>query len=213
MAFKNKFKLFLGLSLLAICGIIYVTYSTVDIYIIRHGQTDWNIQDKMQGISDIPLNELGKQQAEKRANTLSHKNIPIIYSSPLSRAYATASIIAKKTHSKIIIDERLQERNYGLAEGIAHSKYDHYAQTHPNANIETTLAHLQRMLDFLNSHVAFGIHELYIVSHGGSIRRILEFTGYKNYNEKIKNCSIYNFKYNFLTKKYSFVGYKTLNNL
>ncbi|MDP9116224.1 MAG: histidine phosphatase family protein, partial [Actinomycetota bacterium] len=61
---------------------------------IRHGQTDWNRDDKLQGSSDIPLNEVGRQQAREAAAHLGHGGWQVVVSSPLVRARETAEIIA-----------------------------------------------------------------------------------------------------------------------
>ena len=84
------------------------------IYIVRHGQTDWNKAGRMQGRTDIPLNETGKQQALEVAKKLKGIEFDKVFSSPLKRAIQTAKII---TGNNIIIDKRLIERDNGLLEG------------------------------------------------------------------------------------------------
>lgn len=209
---KNK-KIAIGILLVAILGcIFYERYSTIDIYIIRHGQTEWNAHRKVLGHSNLPLNEKGLEQAEQLSQVLSDRKIPIIYSSPLDRAYTTALIIAKRTHSTIIVDDLLKERNFGKAEGTLRKELDSFIQAYPDAGVESHESQSKRIIDFLNAHAKFGIHQLYIVAHGGVIRRMLELTGWGNGKiPSIKNCSIFEFKYNVFTKKYSFVGFKTLD--
>ncbi len=85
----------------------------MNIYLIRHGQTDWNKQGKIQGHLDIPLNQQGRLQAKILATKLKDKEINMIYSSDLSRAYQTAEIIHSTTNSRLISESRLRERNYG----------------------------------------------------------------------------------------------------
>ena len=65
------------------------------IYLIRHGETDWNIDRRYQGIEDIPLNNTGVMQAKLCAKALSNMQFDAIYSSPLTRAYDTAALIAQ----------------------------------------------------------------------------------------------------------------------
>ncbi len=72
-------------------------------YLVRHGQTDWNRAGKIQGTTDIPLNETGRQQAEQLATVLKERSgypaktrIDAVYASPLARAFQTAEILAKE---------------------------------------------------------------------------------------------------------------------
>ena len=86
------------------------------IYLIRHGQTDWNKQGIIQGRTDIPLNGYGRKQILTIAKGL-NTNLAGIYSSPLKRALQTAEIVKKKTKIPIKTDEKLLEISYGLWEG------------------------------------------------------------------------------------------------
>ena len=87
------------------------------ILFVRHGQTDLNNPRRMQGISDLELNEIGISQAEVVRNILEKYNIDFIIVSPLKRAVQTAQIINTNMHKKIIIDKRITEMDYGLLEG------------------------------------------------------------------------------------------------
>ncbi len=89
------------------------------LYLIRHGETDWNIEQRCQGFSDIPLNEKGRQQAEAIARNLSGTEIGAIYSSTLSRAHGTALIIAKYHDAPVQTTHALRELNQGDFEGLA----------------------------------------------------------------------------------------------
>ncbi|MTA30323.1 MAG: histidine phosphatase family protein, partial [Actinobacteria bacterium] len=64
--------------------------------LLRHGQTDWNVDMRLQGVSDIPLNDYGREQANTAAEVLSSSTWEMIVSSPLSRALETANIVASK---------------------------------------------------------------------------------------------------------------------
>lgn len=86
------------------------------IYIARHGQTDWNIQHKAQGRTDIPLNETGIKQAEALAKNIKDIKFTTVYSSPLKRAAETAKI-ATSGRYEIIYDDRIIERSFGAYEG------------------------------------------------------------------------------------------------
>lgn len=86
---------------------------------IRHGQTDWNAAGRMQGSSDIPLNDIGRTQAREAATVLAGSEWDVIVSSPLSRARETASIIASGIGLELGRSyDRLIERHYGEAEGL-----------------------------------------------------------------------------------------------
>jgi len=87
------------------------------VYIVRHGETLWNAQKKLQGWSDIELNEKGRELAGITAEALKEIPFDIAYTSPLIRAKETAQIIAGDRNIKIIEDERIKEIGIGEAEG------------------------------------------------------------------------------------------------
>ena len=90
----------------------------MELYIVRHGETDWNALDKIQGRTDNPLNEKGKAQAKAAAEKLKDVPIDVIISSPLIRAYETAEAIAEYHEGVTILKEpALLEMNYGSFEG------------------------------------------------------------------------------------------------
>lgn len=88
------------------------------IYLIRHGQSQWNILSKVQGQKDASLTDLGKEQARKLGKRLIDENIDIIYSSDLSRALETAKIISSIIDKPIIESKEIREINFGLWEGL-----------------------------------------------------------------------------------------------
>ena len=92
------------------------------IYLVRHGQTDWNYQKKIQGQQDVDINEQGIRQAEKLAEIL--KNVPFEYAvcSPLTRAHHTAEILLKYHSVPLSYDERLKEIYLGKWEGKTHKE-------------------------------------------------------------------------------------------
>ena len=94
----------------------------MSIFLLRHGETDWNTIDRCQGHTDIPLNETGKKKIEQVAFIFKRNigDISYIVSSPLSRANESALIFSKSIGYKgeILIDELFIERNFGLAEGL-----------------------------------------------------------------------------------------------
>lgn len=85
--------------------------------IFRHGETDWNMERRCMGKTDIPLNDAGRMQAKKLAGRLASEHIDVFYSSPLSRALETTQIIAESHGREIYILPELAEMNLGQFEG------------------------------------------------------------------------------------------------
>lgn len=86
-------------------------------WFLRHGETDWNAQGLSQGNIDIPLNPAGLTQAYAAASMLRNRGIATIIVSPLSRAYATAVIVANRLGLAVDIDNDLREVSFGAREG------------------------------------------------------------------------------------------------
>lgn len=95
----------------------------MNIYLLRHGETDWNQEERLQGHTDIPLNQNGRLQISHAAETLADLcvDIDLIISSPLARAYESAIIVAEKLvyeKENIVIEPLLIERCFGSGEGL-----------------------------------------------------------------------------------------------
>lgn len=88
------------------------------LYIMRHGKTDWNNMNRIQGKKDIPLNDEGKRMAEVANIEYKNTNIDICNCSPLIRAVETAEIVLKDRNIPIILDDRLMEMGFGEFEGM-----------------------------------------------------------------------------------------------
>ena len=88
------------------------------LYIIRHGKTDWNDRHKLQGRTDIPLNEEGQRMAEKARDDYSDIHFDLCFCSPLARARETAEILLENRNIPIIVDCRLVEIGFGSYEGV-----------------------------------------------------------------------------------------------
>jgi len=92
------------------------------IYLTRHGETEWNLQNRMQGWKESQLTKLGKKQAKRLSDRLADINFEAIYSSPLGRALETAKIICSDRKMEITIKENLKEMSFGKWEGKTSSE-------------------------------------------------------------------------------------------
>jgi probable phosphoglycerate mutase len=93
-----------------------------EILLIRHGETTWNQQGRMQGQHDSPLTPLGLQQARLLARRLKAAAFTALYSSDLGRAHQTARCIADATGHEIVADRDLRERSFGIFEGLTNAE-------------------------------------------------------------------------------------------
>lgn len=92
---------------------------------IRHGETDWNVDTRLQGQLDIPLNNVGLRQAQHLAQALLRGDaIDAIYASDLSRAHATALVIAQATGHDVTVHEGLRERHFGAFQGHTYAEIE-----------------------------------------------------------------------------------------
>ena len=89
------------------------------LYISRHGQTPWNVEDLVCGRADVPLTEVGQQQAKLLAESALDKNIDVILCSPLLRARQTAQAVSDAIGVPIQIDDRLVEFDFGSFDGTS----------------------------------------------------------------------------------------------
>lgn len=90
----------------------------MQIVLVRHGATDWNLEHRCQGASDRDLSEVGVRQAEDIAAQLRTENVSAIYASDLKRARRTAEVIGQPHHLPVIIEERIRELDHGKLEGL-----------------------------------------------------------------------------------------------
>lgn len=89
-----------------------------ELWLVRHGQTDWNLERRYQGHSDTPLNATGMEQGELAAASLVGRRYAAIYSSDLRRARTTAEIIGRRLDMTVHLDARLREAHFGAWEGM-----------------------------------------------------------------------------------------------
>ena len=88
------------------------------LYIMRHGKTDWNVVHKLQGKTDIPLNDMGINMAREARERYMDVHFDVCYCSPLTRARQTAELVLEGRNVPIIIDDRLAEMGFGIYEGV-----------------------------------------------------------------------------------------------
>lgn len=96
----------------------------------RHGETDWNRENRFQGHADPPLNELGRRQSRELGDLLAGEGIARVYSSPLRRARETADIVARLLGLEVVDEEGLREIDVGAWSGLTR---DEVAQRFPEA--------------------------------------------------------------------------------
>lgn len=165
--------------------------------LIRHGLTDWNVAGRIQGRSDIPLNEEGRLQAKllgERLLTEPYKWDYII-TSGLSRAQETGEIISRIINVPMLPpDERLQERSFGQAEGLTQEEreakwgvdwnsLDLGQEKEPDMRV--------RALTFINELAQTHPHQhILVVSHGALLAQLYKALYEDRYNERIGNLSL-----------------------
>jgi broad specificity phosphatase PhoE len=144
--------------------------------LFRHGQTDWNVDMRLQGISDIPLNDSGIQQVEVAAKALVNTNWNRLLSSPLDRARKSAEILnATLKMESAEIHELLIERSFGVAEGLSYDlwrdKYSSGEHADGSESLTDLTARAQMLLADLVTR--YPGERVLTVSHGALIRRII----------------------------------------
>jgi broad specificity phosphatase PhoE len=92
------------------------------LFLVRHGETAWNKDEVFRGQIDVELNEHGWEQARRTADALRHLELAAVYSSPLSRAYDTARLIAEPHGLPVGIESALTDIDYGIWQGLSHQQ-------------------------------------------------------------------------------------------
>lgn len=187
----------------------------MEILVTRHGQTDWNFLEKLQGHTDIELNNTGRNQAIETGNKIQNEKIDLIITSPLKRARETAEIINRNFNVPIIEDSRIIERKYGKNEGLTKETIRQMGKDNPdiheiwnynkNVNVnevETIKCFCDRIYNFLNEITEkYTDKNILLVTHGG-VTLIIKYYFMKLPLEKLvdkkkinglKNCEIIKF--------------------
>ena len=157
-----------------------------EIYLIRHGQTDYNRQFRLQGRSDIPLNRLGLAQARAAHEALRGVHFDAVYASPLRRAVDTACIVSGWPEEKIELDPRLIEIGFGIWEG------SDYTPPQGGESLDSVLRRTGGFLDALQQ-LPEDRHVL-VASHGAALNALyLQIKGLPLslfWTHRFGNCSI-----------------------
>lgn len=171
----------------------------MNIIIVRHGQTDINLERRLQGITDNPLNDTGREQALITKEKLKDEKIDLIICSPLLRARQTADIINEGRNIKIIYDARLIERNFGEYEGKYIKDYNvnefwSYRTNKKYKEAENVRDFLNRIYGFLDEVIEkYNDKNILLVAHAGvSVAFKCYFQGIPEDDKlveiRLKNC-------------------------
>ncbi|WP_436857648.1 histidine phosphatase family protein [Mammaliicoccus sciuri] len=145
-----------------------------NVYFLRHGEMDWNLEGRTQGRTDIPLNRNGELQAKESGAALKDKKIDLIITSPLKRAKKTAEIVQEQLNVDLIEREAFIELSFGDAEGMTLAeKLERFPdRIYPNSEDGASIE--RRFLTGLAEiHDKYHNQNVVVVSHGAFINAIL----------------------------------------
>jgi probable phosphoglycerate mutase len=147
------------------------------LFVARHGQTTWNVENRVCGLSDVPLTDLGIEQAQALAKQAKEHHITSILASPLSRARHTAQFVAEACDLPVTVEPRLIEQNYGIYEGKSGLDPDFlankrlFATRYPGGESHMDVAaRIYPLLDELKERCSR--ENVLLVCHGGVCRVI-----------------------------------------
>ena len=156
------------------------------IILARHGETDYNKNEKVQGHSDIPLNEEGIRQGKEAGKKLEGHEIDVAYSSTLERAFDTARYMLDNSNSEnnknisVIKDKRLIEKSYGGYEGVSFAEYGAGLKAGETRGMELDTEAADRVEEFFKEKYSENPDKTILaVCHGGLIRSFLTEKGIK----------------------------------
>jgi probable phosphoglycerate mutase len=148
-----------------------LVFARYPFFFLRHGVTDHNLGRLVMGQLDIPLNSLGRHQAETAALHLRHAGVARVLASPLARARETAEIVASRLHLPVEIVDGLKERDWGAMTGRSYR--DLMRARHLPEGAETPEVFAQRILAALDG--APRAEPLLVVAHSGACRVLRRF--------------------------------------
>lgn len=155
----------------------------MELYIMRHGETAWNAENRILGSTDIPLNEKGRAQAIEAAEILADTHIDVIYTSCLSRAMETGlAVAALQKDCKVIHEPCLNENDFGSFEGqnrnsevYQNEKRKHFKRYPGGESFLDVAARVYPFVKSLLSDPGLEDKTVLIVSHGGVCRVITSY--------------------------------------
>lgn len=145
--------------------------------LFRHGQTDWNINLRLQGTADIPMNQFGIDQVKRAADMIDPSSWDIVVSSPLTRARQSAEIVAERLGiTEIPTNDLFLERAFGIGEGMLYEEWNtKFSQLDEIPGAESSaevLSRSKKLLEYVeNTYLA---KRVLSVSHGALIRFVLQ---------------------------------------
>lgn len=151
----------------------------MELYVLRHGETDYNQKGLLQGRTNVPLNDNGRKQAQNTCWMLSNVHFDLVISSPLKRALETASIVVP--NHAIWIDPRLEERFLGEYEGKPASEYNqalyhNYLINSKEYGVEGIKELIERVRDLIEElKKNYSKETILLVTHGGWINALLYY--------------------------------------
>lgn len=175
------------------------------IYFVRHGESQWNVEDKICGQTDIPLTERGHAQAEETGRRIVEKGITAaeILCSPLLRAKDTAAHISQVTGIPLKVEPRLTEQNFGIWEGTSPRISEPFCQAKKQflsryETGESMFQLAQRIYNLLDELKETG-QDYILVAHNGISRVVCsyfrEMTNEEYASYGVENCSVTEFIY------------------
>lgn len=196
----------------------------INLYVFRHGETQWNALKKFQGHTDIPLNDTGKSQAQTLVAKFKSLQPEICISSDLIRAVETAKIGLSDFDISYVYSALLRESHLGDVEGLEQQTIiDRYGQdiltrwrsikkedlsmSFPNG--ETKLQHTQRVRKYIQEFIKNNSHyqKIAVSTHGGSVVRLVHSCMNAPVESiTIPNCCLYHVQYDMQTDDFVFVG-------
>ncbi len=182
-----------------------------EVYLIRHGQTEWNALGIMQGQKDVMLNDVGHRQAQILAKRLANTKFTAIYSSDLKRASDTAATVAALQNLSVKLDKRLRERCFGIFEGCTKVELiEKHPETYqlfldgkdgavvPGGEAEREIQNrtIECLTEIAQHHTG---EKILVITHGGIIKRFTKYVlGIENTSGRISaiiNTAINIFQY------------------